>query len=67
MDMPSKRIKWKLHRIFFECGGVNQHPHQEFRGMPRSSGIGGLDEEDAWRRTYIGWYVTVSPWINSRR
>jgi hypothetical protein len=35
--------------------------------MPRSSGIGGLDEEDAWRRTYIGWYVTVSPWINSRR
>jgi len=39
MDMPSKRIKRKVHRIFFEHGGVNQRSRQEFRGMPRSTGI----------------------------
>ena len=39
MDMPSERIKRKLHRIFFEHGGANQHPGQEFCGMPRSTDI----------------------------
>jgi hypothetical protein len=39
MDMLSKRIKRKLHRIFFKCCGANQHPCQEFCGMPRSTGI----------------------------
>ena len=39
MDLTSERIKRKLHRIFFERGGVNQQPRQEFHGMPRSSGI----------------------------
>ena len=39
MDMLSERIKRKLHRIFFERCGANQHPCQEFCGMPRSTGI----------------------------
>ena len=39
MDMPSKRIKWKVHRIFFERSGGNQQPRQVFRGLPRSTGL----------------------------
>ena len=39
MDMPSERIKRKVHRIFFKRGGVNQQSCQEFHGMPRSTGI----------------------------
>jgi hypothetical protein len=35
----AKRIKWKVHMIFFERSGGNQQPRQVFCGLPRSTGL----------------------------